>query len=53
MLMKVFFFTEYKRLEWLGLMIYLIVDGFEAGGTALAVGASCRQGMLRTKKPYS
>lgn len=33
-------------------MTYLIVDGLEAVGTALAVGTACGEAMLQTKKPY-
>ena len=31
-------------------MTYLIVNGFEAVGTAFAVGAACGEGMLQTKQ---
>lgn len=34
-------------------MIYLIVDGFEALGTAPAVGTGCGDGMLLTKRLYT
>lgn len=41
-----FFLLHRRDSKWLGVMTYLIVDGFKAVSTALAVGTGCGEGML-------